>query len=161
MRRIIFTLIFLVCSKLVICQLTEIKSIDTIQVTGRILFIDSLCDMTKHYSHWGNLIPYYLVLIEPDTSKPVKFKLDHRLVIRIKDIKTLSCNKTLTFKIIRTEFIKPNIPMQDNGLNTNLAADSILNQIDKSVFVFSFMEKIPCFDYSLKEKLYLKYEIVE
>ncbi len=155
-RPVFFLLLFSIVSKFASGQLTEIKSIDTIQISGKILFIDSLCHMAKHYDHGGSYIPYYLVLIAPNAEEATKFNMDHRIVVRVINIETLKSNGLINLKIKRTEYSR--FPAE--GVWSN-KLDSMLQQVDKQSLRISILEHRPCYDYSLKEKLYYRYEIVE
>ena len=143
------------------CQVTSGEVIDTIRFSGEIIFIDSLCNMQSHdFDHWGTFQPYYLILVDVD-SVLQGHDLGHRLVIRCESVEFINIGFPTNFTVQRTTSEEPNLPLQNGVLNMNYAADSLFKQIDKSSFVLSFINKIDCMDYSLKEKLYLTYRLIE
>lgn len=157
-KRTTLLLFALVSCQLAFCQLTKIKSVDTIQVTGKVLFIDSLCDMSN--VSFVNRYPYYLILVEPDTFSERKFNIRYRIAIRwFSNIYSIKINTTQTFIVKRTEYDELRIP--GDVINMQTATESILNQIDKSNLISIILTRLPCYDYSLKENLYVRYEQID
>ncbi|MGZ5283992.1 MAG: hypothetical protein ACXWEY_17080 [Bacteroidia bacterium] len=137
-------------------QLTKVKFIDTLQINGVILFIDSLPNMTpipvgNHYG--GNDLPYYLILLRTDskiTNHPYE-----KIVIRKNGIKNLTPGNTYSFKIRRTQYESPKMETEKG----EIIMDSVLNKVNKRSLTFSLLERRP--DYVLKERLYFRYEVIE
>ncbi len=68
----------------------------------------------------------------------------------------------MNFKIKVVEY-QQIINVPDNGqINSTLLADSLslFQLLDKTDFIFSFLNISPCYNYTLKERQYLRYEII-
>lgn len=116
------------------CRAGFAQSADTIQLTGKILLIDSFCTLKnepgKHF--YSDYKPYYLVLFKPTlfSSK----ESDNRMVIRTRSIAGLPLAEEGKIKLKR-------LKVNSSGTSSS--------------------EIINCHDYVLKERNDIVYELVE
>ena len=155
----ILIVVFWILSNYVFGQnFTPVKSIDTINLTGTVLFIDSLVDMSPVYfgaKDLNPLIPYYLILVKVDSIRGTDY-WDDKLVFRTRNIDLITLNSKISTKLKMTVY--ESFGMNKPDENIRMHVDSIIDSIDIKALYFYFMEPRPTRSYSLKEKVNYEFQ---
>lgn len=156
----ILTLLFLFSAQQTWCQeFMKIEKLDTIQVSGNILFIDSLDNMSPVYGRMGSedYLPDYLVLLQVDQIQGLDLQ-SSKLVFRTKGIDTLQIGKAISCELqvtIRESF---GANLGNESISTYM--DSLYENVGIVELYFHFMEKRPGLRYNLKEENKYQFNLI-
>lgn len=150
----------LFCAQHTWCQeFMKIEKLDTIQVSGNILFIDSLDNMSPVYGRMGSedYLPDYLVLLQVNQIQGLDLQ-SSKLVFRAKSIDTLQVGKTFSCELqvtIRESF---GANLGNESISTYM--DSLYENVGKVELYFHFMENRPGSRYFLKEENKYQFNLI-